>query len=111
MSFTVTDTTSNFTATRTGYSTVELSWMAPANNTPPVAGYEVFLAINGSQTTMSMANTTATNATISEGLTLGNTYSFFVVGYSDALNALPSARSEARMVKISEKTTTHCYTH
>ena len=50
-----------------------------------------------------MANTTATNATISEGLTLGNTYGFFVVAYSDALNALPSARSENQTMGISEK--------
>ena len=111
LSFSVTDTPSNVTATRTGYSTVELSWTAPTNNTPPVAGYEVFLAVNGSQSTMSMANTTATNVTISEGLTLGSTYGFFVVAYSDALNALPSARSETQMVELSEKKMTHCYKH
>ena len=38
----VTDTPTNFTATRTGLLTVETSWTAPASNIPPVEGYEVF---------------------------------------------------------------------
>ena len=38
----VTDTPTNFTATRTGLQTAFTSWTAPTSNDPPVEGYEVF---------------------------------------------------------------------
>ena len=100
-------TPSDFNAKRIGYSVLELSWTAPANSTPPIAGYEVFLAVNGSPNSTSVINTTETSTTVSEGLFLGNMYIFFVVAYSDAINALPSAHSETQMVEISEQNSYH----
>ena len=77
---------------RTEQDTVELSWSSPASNAPPVAGYEVFFAENGSDVTQSAGTTTTT--TISVTLpTLGVLYHFFVVAFSDMPNSLPSARS------------------
>ena len=99
----VAGTPSNFKVTRTGYSVLELSWTAPGNTTPPIAGYEVFLVVRGSQNSMSVTNTTETSTRLSEGISLGDMYSFFVVAYSDAMNTLPSPRSETQMVEISEQ--------
>ena len=89
---------------RTDYKTVELSWSAPANDTPSIAGYEVFYTESSSGTTQSGAVTASsvTSATLSVGLTFGNTYSFFVVAYSNEGNALPSAHSEKTMVELRE---------
>ena len=82
----------NVMSVRTGQYTVQLSWSAPASNTPPVAGYEVFYAVSGSDVTQSGGTTTDT--TISVTLpTLCTVYDFFVVAFSDTANALPSARS------------------
>ena len=105
--FLVTDVPSDFTVTRIGYSVLELSWTAPASNTPPIAGYEVFLAVNGSQNNTSVMNTTETSITMSEGLSLGTKYSFFVVAYSDVMNTLPSPRSEPQKVELSEQDSYH----
>ena len=104
----VAGTPSDFTATRIGYSVLELSWTAPADSTPPIAGYEVFLVVNGSQHSTSVTNTTETSTTVSEGLSLGTKYSFSVVAYSDALNTLPSRRKESQMVEISEQNSYDC---
>ena len=99
----VAGTPSDFTVTRIGYNVLELSWTAPANSTSPIAGYEVFLAVSGSQNSTSVTNTNETSTTVSEGLSLGNMYIFFVVAYSEAMNTLPSSRSETQMVEISEQ--------
>ena len=78
---------------------VQLSWSAPASNTPPVAGYEVFYADSGSDATKSGGTTTST--TISVTLpTLDVTYDLFVVAFSDANNTLPSARSSNVSIAI-----------
>ena len=78
---------------------MQLSWFAPASHTPPVAGYEVFYAESGGDATESGGTTTST--TISVALpTLGVTYDFFVVAFSNAGNALPSARSNNVTITI-----------
>lgn len=91
-------------AVRTDYKSVELSWSAPASNTPAVAGYEVFYTESVSRTTQSGAVTTSsvTSATLSDGLELGNTYSFFVVAYSNESNTLPSVHSKKTVVELCE---------
>ena len=52
-------------------------------------------------------STTETSITMSEGLSLGTKYSFFVVAYSDAMNTLASPHSERQMVEISEQSSYH----
>ena len=80
---------------------MELSWFPPANSTLVVAGYEVFYAESGSDATAIGGNTT--NTTISVKLPeLGVTYDLFVVAFSDANNALPSARSSNITIDLSE---------
>ena len=100
---TVTDTPTGFMAERTGYQTVQLSWTAiPASSTPPVAGYEVFYAMSGNDSTQSGGITTSTIFSVTLP-TLGVMYDFFVVAYSDdAANALPSARSRVITIDLSE---------
>ena len=88
----MTGTPTNVTSVRIGQYTVQLSWSAPASNTPPVAGYEVFYAVSGSGVAQSGGVTTDT--TISVTLpTMCTVYDFFVVAFSNTANALPSARS------------------
>ena len=88
---------------RTGKYTVQLSWSPPVSNTPSVAGYEVFYAVSGSNSTQSGGTTTTDITTISLTLTnLSGIYDLFVVAYSDADNALPSARSNNATVNLSE---------
>ena len=99
----VTGTPSDFTVRRTGYSVFELSWTASPSNTPPIAGYEVFLEVRGSQNITSFINTTETRTTVSEGLSPCHVYILFVVAYSNASNTLSSPRSETQMIEISEQ--------
>ena len=83
--------------------TVQLSWSAPDSNTPPVAGYEVFYAVSGNNNTTSGGNTTVNTTTINVTLsTLGLTYEFFVVAFSDEENSLPSAHSNVTTIELSE---------
>ena len=97
----MTDTPTDFESVKTGEYTVQLSWTAPASNTPPVAGYEVFYAESGSDNTQSGGTTTST--TISVTLpTLGVKYDFFVIAFSDVDNALPSAHSNNSTLDLSE---------
>ena len=97
----MTDTPDNIQGVRTGEYTVQLSWSAPASNTPPIAGYEVFYAESGSDITKSGGTTTST--TISVTLpTLGAIYDLFVVAFSDANNTLSSARSSNSTIDLSE---------
>ena len=96
----VTGTPTGFSATRTG-NAVQLSWTAPANSIPPVAGYEVFYAVFGNDSTQSGGPTT--NTTIALTLPkLDVMYDFFVVAYSDVANALPSAHSSNSIIHLSE---------
>ena len=88
----MTGTPTNITFVRTGKYTVQLSWSAPANNTPSVAGYEVFYAVSGSNSTQSGATTTSTTVNVTLP-TLDVMYDLYVVAFSDADNALPSAHS------------------
>ena len=88
----MTDAPTNVTIVRTGEYTVQISWSAPASNTPPVAGYEVFYAESVSDASKSGGTTTSASTNISVTLpTLGVTYHLFVVAFSNADNALPSA--------------------
>ena len=98
---TVMDTPINFMSVRTGLYTVQLSWSAPASNTPPVAGYEVFYAESGSDDTQSGGTTTSTTICVTLP-TLVVKYDFFVVAFSDADNILSSAHSSNTTVDLSE---------
>ena len=99
----MTDTPTNVMGMRTGDYTVQLSWSAPASNTPSIAGYEVFYAVSGSDVTQSEGTTNDLTTSISVTLPmLGVTYDLFVVAFSDADNALPSARSSNATIKLGE---------
>ena len=101
----MTDRPTNLKSELNGEYTVQLSWSAPASNTPPVAGYEVFYAVSGSDITQSGGTTTTDTTTINVTLTLANlrsNYNFFVVAFSDADNALPSAHSSNSTIDLSE---------
>ena len=91
----------NVMSVRTGEYTVQLSWSVPANNIPPVAGYEVFYAESGSHITQSGGTTT--NTTINVTLpTLGFMYDLFVVAFSDTDSTLPSRRSIISTTELSK---------
>ena len=99
----MTDTLTNVTNVWTGVYTVELSWSAPASNTPSIAGYEVFYAVSGSDVTQSGGTTTTNTTTINVTLPqLTGFYDIFVVAFSDADNALPSAHSNNSTVVVTE---------
>ena len=72
--------------------TLLLSWSAPASNTPPVAGYEVFYALAGNNATQSGGTTTSTTMSVTLP-TLNVVRDWFLVAFSDGDNTLPSARS------------------
>ena len=65
-----------------------------------VAGYEVFYQLsNGSSSVMSTGTTTNTMLNITLGLSLYNTYNFFVVSYgSEGSTVLPSDHSNTTTV-------------
>ena len=99
----MTDTPTNVTSVRTAIYMVELSWSAPSNSIPSIAGYEVFYAVSGSNVTQSGGTTTTSTTTISVTLPkLDVMYDIFVVAFSDAGNALPSARSNNSTVNLTE---------
>ena len=105
MLLTVTGTPTNVKSELTDDYIVQLSWSAPASNTPPVAGYEVFYAVSGSDITQSGGTTTTDTTTINVALPLTNLkdmYDFFVVAFSDADNTLPSAHSSNSTIDLSE---------
>ena len=101
MLLTVTGTPTNVMNVRTGDYTIELSWSPPASNAPSIAGYEVFYAVSGSNITQSggTTNTIIITVTLPE---LDVMYDIFVVAFSDAGNALPSARSNNSTVILTE---------
>ena len=84
---------------RIGEYTVQLSWSAPASNTPPVAGYDVFYEESGSDVTQSGGTTTDTTINVTLP-TLGVMYDFYVVAFSDEANSLPSARSNSSTIDL-----------
>ena len=99
----MTGTPTNITSVRTGDYTLEVSWSTPASNTPAVAGYEVFYAVSGSAVTQSGGTTTTGTTTINVTLPkLDVMYDIFVVAFSDADNALPSASSNNSTVVVTE---------
>ena len=99
----MTDTPTNVTSLRTGNCTAKLSWSAPVNTTPPVAGYEVFYAVSGSDVAQSGGTTTYTTTTITMTLpTLDVVYDIFVVAFSDVENALPSERSSNSTISLTK---------
>ena len=99
----MTDTPTSVTSVRTEEYTVQLSWSAPSSSTPSVAGYEVFYAVSGSDVTQSGGTTTTSTTTISVTLPkLSAMYDLFVVAFSDAGNALPSAHSDNSTVVVTE---------
>ena len=103
MPLTVTATPTNVKGELTGEYTVQLSWSAPASNTPPVAGYEVFYVMSGSAVTQSGGTTP--DGTTTTTVTLPNqsgAYNLFVVAFSNTDNALPSARSDNSTIYLSE---------
>ena len=82
-------------ATRTGFSSVGVSWTAP---TPAPAIYEVFYQVTGMSST-SGGTTSNTELTLT-GLALGS-YSIFIVGSgADGDLVLPSAHSNTATVTI-----------
>ena len=69
-----------------------------------VAGYEVFYQLsNGNSSVMSAGTTTNTMLNITSGLSLYNTYNFFVVSYgSESSTVLPSDHSNNVTVTLCE---------
>ena len=98
--FSVAGTPTGVTASRTGYTSVLVSWTAPS---PPPAGYEVFYqttAIDSSR--LSGGNTSNTNLTLT-GLTLGETYYIFVVAFGEeGTPVLPSHHSNNVTILLCE---------
>ena len=87
----VAGTPSGVTASRTGYTSVLVFWSAPS---PEPAGYEVFYQITaGVSSRLSAGNISNTELTLT-GLTLGETYSIFVVAFGEeGAPVLPSNHS------------------
>ena len=78
--------------TRTGLTSVILTWLPPINNTPIVLGYEVFLDLsNGTRVSMD-TNTTKLNIT---SLQPDVNYTAFVVAYG---RDLPSDHSSTIII-------------
>ena len=100
MLFSVAGTPTGVTASRTGYTSVLVSWTAPS---PPPAGYEVFYQTSaGDHTRLSGGNTSKTELTLT-GLTLGETYYIFVVGFGEEeAPVLPSDHSTAAIILLCE---------
>lgn len=72
----VTGSPMNLVAARNGLTSVMLSWTAPISSTPPVAGFEVFYSLSGSDIVESGGTTPTTSFTVSNGLSPGNVYDF-----------------------------------
>ena len=96
----VAGTPTGVTASRTGYTSVLVSWTAPS---PPPAGYEVFYQTTaGDNTRLSGGNTSNTELTLT-GLTLGVTYWIFVVAFGEEeAPVLPSSHSESATITMCE---------
>ena len=95
----VAGTPTGVTASRTGYSSVLVSWTAPSS--PPGAGYEVFYQTSDDNR-FSGGNTSNTKWKLT-GLTLKVTYWIFVVAFgNDGASVLPSSHSEATTIMLCE---------
>ena len=97
----VAGTPTGVTASRTGYTSVLVSWIAPSPLVP--AGYEVFYQTTaGVSSRLSGGNTSNTKLTLT-GLTLGETYSIFVVAFGQkGTPVLPSNHSNNVTVLLCE---------
>ena len=94
----VAGTPTNVTASRTGYTSVLVSWTAPS---PPPAGYEVFYQTSD-DTRLSGGNTSNTELTLT-GLTLEKTYYILVVGFGEeGAPVFPSSLSNTTMIMLRE---------
>ena len=100
--FSVAGTPTGVTVSRTGYTSVLISWTAPSSS-PPAAGYEVFYQSSaGDSSRLSAGNTSSTEFTLA-GLTLGETYSIFVVAFGEeGAPVFPSSRSNTAMIVLRE---------
>ena len=99
--FTVIGTPTGVTARRSGFNTINVSWMAPSKG-PTVASYVVFYQGNGETKNVSGGSTSNTELTLT-GLTLGN-YSIFVVGFgAKGEPVLPSDPSNVTTITIAGK--------
>ena len=97
LSSSVAGTPTAVTANRTGYNSVLVSWTA---SSPVPAGYEVFYqtASAGVSSRLSGGTTSNTELTLT-GLTLGETYSIFVVAFAaEGDPVLPSAHSNTASI-------------
>ena len=96
----VAGTPTGVTASRTGYTSVLVSWTAPS---PPPAGYEVFYQTTaGVSNRLSGGNTSNTELTLI-GLTLEVTYKIFVVAFGgDEAPVLPSSHSNTAVIMLCE---------
>ena len=96
--FSVAGTPTGVNASRTGYTSVLVSWTAPS---PPPAGYEMFYQTSAEVSSrLSGGNDTQLTLT---GLTLEKTYSVFVVGFGvEGAPVLPSSHSNTAMITMCE---------
>ena len=89
----VAGTPTGVVASRTSYTSVLVSWTAPSS---PPAGYEVFYQTTaGVSSRLSVESTSNTELQLTlTGLTLGETYSIFVVAFGEVgAPVLPSSHS------------------
>lgn len=95
----VAGTPTGVTITRVGLTSITVSWIAPS---PVPDGYEVFYEQNntGDPKRFSGGTTSNTEWTLN-GLTLGQTYSIFVVAYGQGA-VLPSVHSNSDMMTLRE---------
>ena len=84
----------------TGLTHVQLSWSSVSG----VAGYEVFYHLSsGNTSVISAGTTTNTTLDITLGLSLYNTYNFFIVSYgSESSTVLPSNHSNTTTMTLCE---------
>ena len=95
----VASTPTGVTVNRTGLTSAKVSWTAPS---PAPAGYEVFYQ---EETNKSLGNTSNTELILTE-MTLGVTYSIFVVAYgAERAPVLPSAHSNTVTISFVVSTT------
>ena len=91
--------TPTVTANRTGWNSILVSWTAPS---PEPHGYEVFYETASAGMRLSGGTTSNTELTLT-GLTLGETYSIFVVAFAaEGDPVLPSAHSNTALITIRE---------
>ena len=96
-----------FTATRTGTHTANTYWTAPASNSPPVIGYEVFIETE-SGNRISGGNTTSSQLSLNlDSLDPYITYTAFVVAYG---GDLPSAHSNTADISAGKSLLWHSQT-